>query len=748
VTAEGVVKLVDFGIARQLESGESSLTRAGERALTPDYASPEQMQGKMVTPASDVYSLGVVLYQLLTGKLPFQLRGATPAQMERMVLESEPALPSAVAERANAGSLRGDLDNIVAKAMCKDPAMRYESVEALSADLERYQKGFPVLAAPLSAGYRARKFIARNRWGVATAAAFLIALAVFVGFVIRERNLANRERIKAEQVAKFLTDSFQAASAEQARGQVVTARDIVDRGALRIGSELKNEPDVQATLMRTLGVVYSSIGEHKKGLALVEKAVETRSRAGANVQPSELVQDAVAAGSIRFETGKGGAGIKQLQEAVKLQEQVAPGDVTLRGNVLTALGQAYARSGKFSDAERTLQQAIEVRKREGDEVKLAESYGHLARSYVFKGKYAEALPVMQSSFDILNRVYGQYHPAVIEAYFGLLTAYQETGRYEEAIKAGEQAVAGARKIYGKTAAYFKYAAALGNAYTRAGRLEDSLRLHMDTLSVVRNSENALPGSIVAALNSVSIANRNLGRHEEGRLYLEEALKLARSRGPVSDVLQNNWAVSLRQNGELEQALVEGKASLASLMKKYSPEHISVSSVRKNVALMFMDLGRYSEAEPLLLEAQKTDAKTLPQGNWLRHWTDLMLAECKLAKRQPKEAEAMAKSAAEALLKAKQPTASAALLVQGQALLAFKQYGEAEKVLRRALEIEAKPSIFHDAFTKAVTEASLAHALRGLKRNAEAEAMKASAAKLLAKFPKHVRLRNAIAGTFL
>jgi eukaryotic-like serine/threonine-protein kinase len=745
VTPEGVVKLVDFGIARQLETGGSSLTVAGQRALTPDYASPEQIQGKLVTPASDVYSLGVVLYQLLTGKLPFDLKGATPAQMERIVCESEPALPSAVTDRTIAARLRGDLDNIVTKAMRKDPALRYESVDALSADLERYQKGFPVLAAPLSAAYRAKKFIARNRWAVAAAATFAMASVVFMGMVIRERNLANRERIKAEQVAKFLTDSFQAAGPMEARGKVLTARDLVDRGASRIETELKDEPDVQATLMRILGIVYSGFGEYKKALTLVDKGREIRARAGSDARPYELVRDATAAGSVRFLAGDRPGGIKKLEEAVKLQEKLAPNDATLRAPLLSDLGRVYTFTNDFVKAEHTLKQAIEARKQAGDEVKLAETYGWLASLYVKSGRHAEAIPIIQSSHQITKRVYGEYHPSVIGGYNALTIAYRETGRLSEAIEAGQKAAAAALRLYGKATPYAIELNGLGHTYVKAKQYEDALRTYQEALAIFRSSPSPRVNDLIEGLGNVALATRSLGRHAEALPYYEEALRLSETNKIFDGIRRNNYALSLRQNGRLEQALVEVQASLGTMLKTGRG---SVPLAQKNLALTLMDLGRYHEAEALLLQVQKAEEKSAGDDDGVRDLTNVLLAECKLARKQPKEAEELANLAGEALLKAKQPTASWALRVQGQAHLAMQQYGEAERVLRRALELERKPANVHDEFTKAITEAWLAHALRAAKKNAEAEAMRASAVKLLAKYPKHVRLREAVSGTFL
>ncbi|MEK7330512.1 MAG: serine/threonine-protein kinase, partial [Candidatus Eisenbacteria bacterium] len=292
VTADGEVKLLDFGIARLLSDepdGDAlTLTREGLRVLTPHYAAPEQLRGEAATTATDLYSLGVVLYELLSGARPFGRSATSLDQLRREVLEEEPVPPSGLRSEWR-HPLRGDLDNIVLTALRKEPQRRYPSVEALLADLERYREGRPVQATPPSARYRIAKFVRRNRVSViagavvtltflvgvvatmwqAVAAALVVAslvggLAVSIG----QTRLARREARKAEEVRSFLLRVFEVADPYHSRGQSVTARELLDQGARRIDSELKGQPALRAEMLGVLADLYLK-------LALVEPAMKS-----------------------------------------------------------------------------------------------------------------------------------------------------------------------------------------------------------------------------------------------------------------------------------------------------------------------------------------------------------------------------------------------------------------------------------------------------------------------------------------
>src|SRR5580658_7298829 len=275
VKPDGSVRLLDFGIAKHLENlGESvDQTMTGLRLMTPAYAAPEQIRGEQVGIQSDVYSLGVILYQMLAGRLPFDLANRTPIQAERIVTESAPAKPSAAAaekiaalvesgSRAKAAANRAqwaDLDVLCLKAMHKDARRRYQSAEALIRDIDHYLKGEPLEARPDTPGYRLRKFLTRNRDAVLSAGtilAMLVALVIF--FTVRlaiARNAALAEAARTQRIQRFMTNLFQGGDESAGPADNLRVVTLLDRGVQQAQS-LSPEPEIQAQLYATLGTLY------------------------------------------------------------------------------------------------------------------------------------------------------------------------------------------------------------------------------------------------------------------------------------------------------------------------------------------------------------------------------------------------------------------------------------------------------------------------------------------------------------
>jgi serine/threonine-protein kinase len=310
VTDAGEVRLLDFGIAKLMIGGEANsteLTEMAGRALTPDYASPEQIAGGTLNTSSDVYSLGVLLYELLTGERPYRLSRDSRAALEEAILSTDPLRPSQTvrAEHPSAPgglsigrwrrALAGDLDTITIKALKKRPAERYATVDALLQDIERHRRGEPVLARPDGVLYRCRKFLNRNRYavvGALTAAAVLVAatvISVHQAHVAREQSsLAQREARRAQAVQQFLLDIFQTNShlqTDPVKARQTTAREMLDTGAARIGASLYDVPEAQADVMMTLADMYTQMGMDSEAARLRLQRVEALKRARGPIDP-------------------------------------------------------------------------------------------------------------------------------------------------------------------------------------------------------------------------------------------------------------------------------------------------------------------------------------------------------------------------------------------------------------------------------------------------------------------------------
>lgn len=281
VTPEGQVRLLDFGIAKLLVDGEAKeteLTQLGGRAMTPQYAAPEQILGKAVGIAADVYSLGVVLYELLAGELPYKPTRNSRGALEDAIVETIPVAPSRVTTTAPANVplrwLRGDLDTIVLKALKKSPHERYATASAFADDLQRYLRGEPVLARPDSAVYRARRFVGRHRWGVAAAATVLLSLAGGLGVAVWQASVARQEARTAVAVKDYLRDIFLANSAQQPNPELArqtTARELLDIGAAKMDAELKDAPRAKLEVLQMIAELYAAVGLHERSVEMMER---------------------------------------------------------------------------------------------------------------------------------------------------------------------------------------------------------------------------------------------------------------------------------------------------------------------------------------------------------------------------------------------------------------------------------------------------------------------------------------------
>src|SRR5438034_3761716 len=271
VTADGTPKVLDFGIAKLLNpesAAQTVLTQPEMRPMTLDYASPEQFHGHPVTTSSDIYSLGVVLYELLTGQHPFELQQRSPVEMEHIISEVQPDKPSVAVRQMKAAEgrhLRGDLDNIVLMALRKEPQRRYASVEQLSEDIARHLANLPVMARPDTRTYRAAKFLARNKaWVAMAASVFLLAAAgvtatVWEAHIARqERDRARLEQVKSTRINAFLQEmvGYSGITGGANHSHDATVAEMLDDAAERVQTELVDQPEVRAELLGTIGGTY------------------------------------------------------------------------------------------------------------------------------------------------------------------------------------------------------------------------------------------------------------------------------------------------------------------------------------------------------------------------------------------------------------------------------------------------------------------------------------------------------------
>lgn len=445
VSRHGLVKLMDFGIAKDLMAGakaDQAVDAGYGRSMTPRYASPEQMSGGAIGTASDIYSLGVILYELLTGCGPYRADDHDLDELRRQVCEAEPVgirrrlsprLEPGLTEvqrqqmlrvrgwkslRAMEGALEGDLEWIVRKAMAKDPQQRYASVEQLSADVQRHLTGLPVLAAPDHFAYKLKKQLGRHRVAATVAAILLVAIvgfglsmAVLAGTLTRERDRMAQERERAEQVAQFMGRMFEVSYPNEARGNRAMARDVLRQAAREAGPRFAQQPRVLATVWWTLGEAYRNLAIPSEAIPLLERALALQlDQAGAT--SLEVAEVSVSLGQARAAQGEWAQAERHLRQALSIRAASLGEDADATIQARVELARVLRGTGQEREAERLLRQALELLRKKGNDIDLAAAQGELSGLLASRGVLREAEDLARESLALRRKLYGEEHISV------------------------------------------------------------------------------------------------------------------------------------------------------------------------------------------------------------------------------------------------------------------------------------------------------------------------------------------------
>ena len=429
VTSDGVVKLLDFGIAKLLgeeASGTgSTLTQAGYHTMTVEYASPEQVRGASITTASDVYSLGVVLYQLLAGHRPYPVDQLSPAEMVRHVCEEEPPPPSVAVGRSPPGAefsetprrlqatLSGELDNIVLMALRKEPARRYSSVEQFGEDIRRYLGGLPVLAQRPTAWYRARKFVMRHR---AAAVAVAVVVPTLVGGVVAtvwQARRAEAERAKAEEVNTFLRTMLASVSPSE-RGRDVTVAQLLDDASGWV-ERLATRPELDAELRKTIGTTYLALGLYEKAEPHLARAllIQRRLHGPTHRAVRQAMQDLA---SLFEKRGDVEQAERLYRDALGIERRLG-GQDTATAALLDDVARVRQEQGDLVQSEQLQREALDIRRRLlGDHhADVAASLNNLAVVYGQRGEYAVAESLHREALSVIREARGSDDAEVAQA---------------------------------------------------------------------------------------------------------------------------------------------------------------------------------------------------------------------------------------------------------------------------------------------------------------------------------------------
>ncbi|MBZ0111030.1 MAG: serine/threonine-protein kinase [Thermoanaerobaculia bacterium] len=474
VTETGQPKLLDFGIAKLLDGPDdvTALTAGGRHLMTLRYAAPEQVRGELVTVATDVYALGLLLYELLTGRHPNPGVGLTQRQIEEAICSAVPMPPSAaistdegtaMAEtlglrpEALRRQLRGDLDTIVLEALAKEPERRYASAQALADDVSAFLQGLPIEARVPSRLYRLQRFVGRHRGAVLAAVA--VGLALIVGATLalwqgrvakQERDRARLEAGRAQQVQAFLTGLFEASDPEESQGEEVTARELLDRGVDRIDQDLADQPEAQAELSIVLGKVNLSLGRYDQAVELFERGLAL-SQAGPAADPIRRARVLRNLGEARSARGEYEEATLLLRESVRLRQELFGESSVEAAESLDALGVNLHYDGDLDQAGALYRQAYSIyreRLGEGDPASL-NTLHNLANLVKDQGSYDESIELHQRILELSLPIYGEVHTEIATNLSSLAAAYRIRGFYTEAFEMAQRAVAVKTQLYGE-----------------------------------------------------------------------------------------------------------------------------------------------------------------------------------------------------------------------------------------------------------------------------------------------------------
>ncbi len=460
VSTDGEPKLLDFGIAKPLDAPGASAsvtTATGIRSMTLAYASPEQVGGETITTASDVYSLGVVLYELLTGQRPYRTPGNGWLDLAQAICEQTPRKPSTaviaetqtldlteVAElpepRRHPAALRGlkrrlagDLDSILLTALSKQPDRRYASAEQLSDDVRRHLDGLPINARKVTFAYWAGKFVRRHKLETLMAALVLAAVVGFSIVAVRLESRAAREQERAEEIAEFLDQVFEAPGPDQAKGRDITARELLDRGKERIRKYSGSQPRLYARLAATIGGVYYGLGLYDDAIELLEEALlELREDLDDEVDPQLAIMLNNLAAALRAQ-GRLPEAEARLRESLAIKIRLFGDDSPEILNVLNNIATLVRDRGAFAEAEVLYRRALDICLRldppRPEEVATSQSL--LGSLLLDTGDYPRAEALLRSALKTRQELYGTQHTRVAVVLNNLGLALQAQGETAE-----------------------------------------------------------------------------------------------------------------------------------------------------------------------------------------------------------------------------------------------------------------------------------------------------------------------------
>lgn len=633
---DGSVRLLDFGIAKQIEGLDVQVdqTMTGLRLMTPAYASPEQVRGDRVGIGTDVYSLGVILYELLTGQLPFDLSGLTPAEAATVIAEHEPGkLSAAVKLNADSGASShvlalgktawADLDCLCLSAMHKDPSRRYRSVEAFIRDIDHYLNGEPLEARPDSWQYRIGKFVRRNRRAVAaTAASIMLIVGLVLFFTLRlakARDAALTEAARTQRIQQFMTNLFQGGDAAAGPSESLRVITVVDRGVQQ-ARNLNNDPKVQAELYQNLGGIYQKLGKFDTADGLLRLALDRR-KALFGADSEEVAESLTSLGLLRSDQARLEEAEQLVRDGLAMTRRHVPPNHPALAKANLAFGKVLAQRGFYDRAIDALNEAVRLQSVPGvAPADLATSLSNLADAHYSAGHYEVCRSLYTRVLEMHRKIYDPRHPLIADDLGSLAAVQRDLGFYSDAEQLDRQALDIVQSYYGhdnpQTAGRLT---ALAESLTYQNKYDDAVSALEQALAIQERVYGPAHPSVAETVNELGNVASMRDKLDEAEAYFRRAVDIYRA--------------------------------------VYGDHHYLVAIALSNVAGISMDKKDYPRAEKIFRDVIRRYSETLPADNVNIGIAHVKLGRTLLRQNRYADAEPETRAGYEILIRQSSPSTS-------------------------------------------------------------------------------------------
>lgn len=666
VTTEGVAKLLDFGIAKLLDTeggvaAESPATLTRLQPMTPQYASPEQVRGQPVSTASDTFALGVLLYRLLTGRLPYRFEARSLRDIEEYedrVRGIEP--PSAVLDSSSAEAiatlrgtspdrlrrtLRGNLDAILTKALRPEPGHRYQSAVLLADDLRRHRAHLPVRARVGTVHYRLGTFLRRHRLGLGLVVVFLAMLAALAQSLASRSILVGRERDRAEHSSSFLLGLFEVHDPDSRAGPE-TVRKMLDQGVNQIAARHALTSDERATLLDTLGMLYRKIGDPVAAVPLFEQSLALRQELFGARHPDVATSQLHLAYSL-LDSGQLDRGTAFLDQGIALRRQLLGPEDPLVAEALRAKGTFVWNQGNFAGGESLLREAIGIWRKSPEDrprPEMAIGLADLGSLLHFLGRDEEAEPLLIESWSLLRRWYGEEHPLTARSLTDLASFYRGRGHLEEAEARFREGLRVVRRFRTEGHPDITFLLnGLGQTLEEAGKLDEAEVVMREHHALIMELAWERPEEKATAMNNLASVLRKQGLLDESETLFRRSMAIRLdTMGPIHALsVQSRFSLGalLHQRGNTVEALaLLEQSDQTSSAAGLADDHPARSFIKVGLARLLVDLGRNQEAEAHARQALAIARSRFVADHWRVASAELVLAACLVAQGKSTEAQ--------------------------------------------------------------------------------------------------------------